>query len=68
MTRATFVFFIVAIVQVAATRSIYVEGKVVADDGRSLPQPAAIERVCNGIVYREGHADSRADLQTEITA
>jgi len=56
--------------QSAATppRSIYVEGKVKADDGRSLPELAAIERVCNGIVYREGHADSRGDFGLQIGA
>jgi tetratricopeptide (TPR) repeat protein len=70
VTRAAFVFFIVSAAQSAATvpRSIYVEGKVVADDGRSLPQPAAIERVCNGIVYREGHADSRGEFGLQIGA
>jgi tetratricopeptide (TPR) repeat protein len=64
------VFFILSVAQAAATvpRSIYVEGKVVADDGRSLPQPAAIERVCNGIVYREGHADSRGDFGLQLGA
>jgi tetratricopeptide (TPR) repeat protein len=56
--------------QSAATppRSIYLEGKVRTDDGRSLPEPAAIERVCNGIVYREGHADSRGDFGLQIGA
>lgn len=70
MTSAAFIFFIASAAQTAATvpRSIYVEGKVVADDGRSLPQPAAIERVCNGIVYREGHADSRGDFGLQIGA
>jgi tetratricopeptide (TPR) repeat protein len=49
-------------------RSIYLEGKVKADDGRSLPELATIERVCNGIVYREGHADSRGDFGLQIGA
>jgi tetratricopeptide (TPR) repeat protein len=49
-------------------RTIYLEGKVKADDGRSLPEPAAIERICNGIVYREGHADSRGDFGLQIGA
>jgi len=51
-----------------APRSIYLEGKVKADDGRSLPELPAIERVCNGIVYREGHADSRGDFGLQIGA
>ena len=56
--------------QSAATlpRSIYLEGKVKTDDGRGLPESIAIERVCNGIVYREGHADSRGDFGLQIGA
>jgi tetratricopeptide (TPR) repeat protein len=81
MTRRSWLFLFVSFAQVAgataalaqsstatAPRSIYLEGKVKADDGRSLPELAVIERVCNGIVYREGHADSRGDFGLQIGA
>jgi tetratricopeptide (TPR) repeat protein len=49
-----------------ASRSIYLQGKVKLADGRSLPDRVAIERVCNGIVYREGDADSRGDFGLQV--
>jgi hydroxyacylglutathione hydrolase len=47
-------------------RFLYLQGKVNAADGRALPERIAIERVCNGIAYREGFADSRGDFGVRI--
>jgi tetratricopeptide (TPR) repeat protein len=51
-----------------ASRSIYLAGKVKAADGRELPEHMAIERVCNGVVYREGFTDSRGDFGIPVGA
>jgi len=51
-----------------ASRSIYLEGKVKSADGRDLPEHMAIERVCNGVVYREGFTDSRGDFGVHVGA
>jgi tetratricopeptide (TPR) repeat protein len=51
-----------------ASRSIYLQGKVVASDGRNLPERIAIERTCSGIVYREGYADSRGEFGLQVGA
>jgi Flp pilus assembly protein TadD len=38
-------------------RVIMLSGNVITEDGSPLPEPASIERVCNGRVLREGRTD-----------
>ena len=40
------------------SRPIFLSGRVAIDDGSSLPEPAAILRVCNGSPHTEGYTDS----------
>jgi tetratricopeptide (TPR) repeat protein len=50
------------------SRSIYLTGKVKASDSRALPERIGIDRVCNGVVYREGYTDSRGDFGLNVGA
>lgn len=38
-------------------RALTLSGNVVVEDGSPLPEPASIERVCNGHVVRQGRTD-----------
>jgi tetratricopeptide (TPR) repeat protein len=44
------------------THPIFLNGRVVIDDGSSLPEPAAILRVCNGNPHTEGYTDSSGNF------
>jgi tetratricopeptide (TPR) repeat protein len=45
---------------------IFISGRVVTEDGNPPPERAAIERVCNGKVHREGYTDSRGYFSIEL--
>ncbi|MCC7175667.1 MAG: tetratricopeptide repeat protein [Bryobacterales bacterium] len=47
-------------------RPIYLSGKVVLEDGTPPPEPAVIERVCNGIVRPEGYTDSKGRFSIQL--
>ena len=44
------------------SRPIFLNGKVVIDDGTPLPEPVAILRVCNGNPHTEGFTDSEGNF------
>jgi Tfp pilus assembly protein PilF len=46
-------------------RSVFISGKVVLQGG-GMADRIAIERICNGIVRREGYTNSRGDFQFEL--
>lgn len=46
-------------------RSVFISGKVVLQSGGAADR-IAIERVCNGIVRREGYTNSKGDFQFEL--
>jgi len=47
-------------------RPIFLNGRVVIDDGSPLPEPAAILRVCNGNPHTEGYTDSSGNFGIEL--
>ncbi|MFB3778462.1 MAG: tetratricopeptide repeat protein [Bryobacteraceae bacterium] len=49
-------------------RPIFLSGKVVLQDGTPPPDPAVIERVCNGIVRPEAYTDSKGRFSFQLGA
>ena len=47
-------------------RPIFLSGKVVLQDGTPPPDPAVIERVCNGVVRPEGYTDSKGRFSFQL--
>ena len=47
-------------------RVLMLSGNVITADGSPLPEPAAIERVCNGRVTREGRTDFKGYFSIDI--
>lgn len=45
---------------------LFISGRVVIASGDRLPEPVAIERVCNGISRREGYTDFKGQFQLQI--
>ncbi len=50
------------------SRPVYVSGNVILQGGAAPPEPIPIERVCNGVVHREGVTDSKGEFQIELGA
>jgi tetratricopeptide (TPR) repeat protein len=48
------------------TQPTFIAGKVMLDGGASLPEPVAIERLCNGSVRREGYTDFKGHFQIQL--
>ena len=48
------------------SKPIFVSGKVMLKGGGALPEPVAIERVCNGTVRREGYADTKGQFEFQL--
>jgi tetratricopeptide (TPR) repeat protein len=46
----------------------FIAGKVMLDGGGALPEPVAIERLCNGSVRREGYTDFKGHFQIQLGA
>jgi hypothetical protein len=44
----------------------FVQGKVVMDDGTSVPADVPIERLCGGVAHVEGHTDERGGFGFEM--
>jgi tetratricopeptide (TPR) repeat protein len=51
-----------------STQPTFIVGKVMMDGGASLPEPVAIERLCNGSVRREGYTDFKGHFQIQLGA
>lgn len=47
-------------------RPIFLQGKVILDDGTVPPEPVVIERVCNGTPRPEGYTDSKGRFSFEL--
>src|ERR1041385_1174010 len=47
-------------------RAVFVAGRVMISGGGAAPDHILIERVCNGMVRREGYTDSRGEFQLEL--
>lgn len=45
---------------------LFVSGRVVLDGGGALPEPVAIERICNGVARREGYTDFKGQFQIQL--
>ncbi len=47
-------------------RAVFIAGRVMISGGSTVPDHIPIERVCNGMVRREGYTDSRGEFQFEL--
>jgi tetratricopeptide (TPR) repeat protein len=45
---------------------MFVAGRVILDGGAALPEPVAIERICNGVSRREGYTDFKGQFQIQL--
>lgn len=44
----------------------FISGKVLMEGGGALPEPVAIERICNGVVRREGYTDFKGVFEFQL--
>jgi tetratricopeptide (TPR) repeat protein len=51
-----------------STQPTFIAGKVMLDGGATLPEPVAIERLCNGSVRREGYTDFKGHFHIQLGA
>lgn len=49
-----------------SARPIFISGKVLVDGGGSPPEPAVIERICNGTTRRQGYTDGKGAFQFQL--
>jgi tetratricopeptide (TPR) repeat protein len=47
-------------------QTVVVSGSVIVEGGGTLPEPAAIERLCRGAIRREGYTDSKGQFQVVL--
>jgi Tfp pilus assembly protein PilF len=52
----------------ASVQPIFISGKVLLEGGGVLPEPVAIERVCNGVTRREGYSDFKGQFEFQLGA
>lgn len=52
----------------ASIQPIFISGKVLLEGGGVLPEPVAIERVCNGVTRREGYSDFKGQFEFQLGA
>lgn len=45
---------------------IFISGKVMLEGGGAIPEPVAIERVCNNVNRREGYTDSKGHFEFQL--
>ena len=50
----------------SAVQPVFISGKVLLEGGGTLPEPVAIERICNGVVRREGYSDFKGLFQFQV--
>jgi tetratricopeptide (TPR) repeat protein len=51
---------------VTAGQALFISGRVLLEGGGPPPEPAVIERVCNGTVRRQGYTDSKGSFQFQL--
>ncbi len=49
-----------------STQPMFVSGKVLLENGGVLPEPVAIERICNGVIRREGYSDFKGQFEFQL--
>jgi Tfp pilus assembly protein PilF len=49
-----------------STQPVFVAGHVIMEGGAALPEPVAIERICNGVSRREGYTDFKGQFQIQL--
>jgi len=47
-------------------QALYIRGKVALQDGTSVTEPIAIERVCNGAIRKEGYTDFKGNFEIQL--
>jgi Tfp pilus assembly protein PilF len=45
---------------------MFISGKVVLEGGGTLLEPVAIERICGGVIRREGYSDSKGQFEFQL--
>lgn len=45
---------------------LFISGRVIIEGGARLPEPVAIERLCNGVSRREGYTDFKGQFQLQL--
>ncbi|HKR94113.1 MAG TPA: tetratricopeptide repeat protein [Candidatus Angelobacter sp.] len=50
----------------ASIQPIFISGKVMLEGGGAIPEPVAIERVCNNVNRREGYTDSKGHFEFQL--
>jgi Tfp pilus assembly protein PilF len=45
---------------------VFLSGKVMLEGGGTLPEPVAIERICNGTPRREGYTDFKGQFEFQV--
>src|SRR5215467_12801225 len=48
------------------SRAVFIAGRVMISGGGATPDHILIERVCSGLVRREGYTDSHGEFQFEL--
>jgi len=49
-----------------ATQPMFISGKVLLEGGGELKETVAIERICNGVVRREGYTDFKGQFEFQL--
>ena len=50
----------------SSLQPVFVSGKVLLQSGGVLPEPVAIERVCNSVSRREGYTDTKGQFEFQL--
>jgi Tfp pilus assembly protein PilF len=48
------------------SQPVFIAGKVLLEGGGTLPEPVAIERVCNNVSRREGYTDGKGQFEFQL--
>ena len=49
-----------------ASQAVFVSGRVLLEGGGALPEPVAIERICNNVNRREGYTDVKGQFEFQL--
>lgn len=49
-----------------SAQPVFISGKVLLEGGGTLPEPVAIERVCNSVRRREGYTDGKGQFEFQL--
>lgn len=47
------------------SRPVFISGRVILDGGGRIPEPVAIESICDGVTRREGYTDFKGEFQIQ---